>query len=230
MIHLEVLPLLSRFSALWAIINAMPADQDHDVAWNLPVIGDGLAYCEQFLPSEAADCLLQALLSQVPWQQSEIRIFGRQIPEPRLSCWMGDPQAVYRYSGTVFNPRSWITPVTELRQAIEARTGHRFNSVLLNYYRTGQDAMGWHSDDEPELGHKPVIASVSLGGVRRFLLREKRPGARAQSIPLAHGSLLLMYGNCQNRYQHSLPRTRRAIDGRINLTFRHVRAAESSMT
>lgn len=135
---------------------------------------------------------------------------------------MGDPDAVYRYSGTVFRPVPWIEQVSRLKRAVEAACGHRFNSVLLNHYRDGRDAMGWHSDDEPELGAQPVIASVSLGGVRRFLLREKRKGARSVGLHLAHGSLLLMHGDLQRRYQHALSRTAKAVGARVNLTFRKI--------
>ncbi len=185
-------------------------------------IGEGLGYCGHFLPEKAANRLLQDLLRQVPWQQSTIRIFGRSVTEPRLSCWMGEPEARYRYAGTDFIPKPWIEPVLVLRQAVEAACGHHFNSVLLNYYRDGRDAMGWHSDDEPELGMRPVIASVSLGGERRFLLREKRKGARSLGLTLAHGSLLLMHGDLQQRFQHALPRTAKDIGARINLTFRKI--------
>jgi alkylated DNA repair dioxygenase AlkB len=188
----------------------------------IPVIGEGLCYEEHFLPTDKADSLLKALLNQVSWQQSQIRLYGRTVAEPRLSCWMGDSEAVYRYSGTVFTPKPWIAPVTLLKRAVEARSGQTFNSVLLNYYRNGRDAMGWHSDDEPELGPQPVIASISLGGARRFLLREKRKGARSFGLSLAHGSLLLMHGDLQQRFQHALPRTLKSVDERINLTFRKI--------
>lgn len=197
----------------------------HNTADNLqaiPVIGEGLRYAEHFLPAYTADSLLKALLNQVPWQQSQIRLYGRTVAEPRLSCWMGDSEAVYRYSGTLFTPKPWIAPVESLKRSVEECSGHQFNSVLLNYYRNGQDAMGWHSDDEPELGPQPVIASISLGGVRRFLLREKRKGARSFGLNLAHGSLLLMHGGLQQGFQHALPRTLKSVDARINLTFRKI--------
>ena len=188
----------------------------------LPVAGGGLRYAEAFLSPAEADASLAALLSDVPWKQSEIRLYGRTVREPRLGCWMGDPGAVYRYSGTVFRPEPWIAPVLGLKHAVEAATGHAFNSVLLNLYRDGRDAMGWHSDDEPELGPAPVIASVSLGGVRRFLLRERRAGARSSGIALAHGSLLVMAGDLQQRYRHSVPRTAKPVAARVNLTFRRI--------
>lgn len=189
-----------------------------------PIDGGGLRYAERFLSPDEADASLAALLRQVPWKQSEIRLYGRTVREPRLGCWMGDPGAVYRYSGTVFRPEPWIAPVLGVKQAVEAATGHVFNSVLLNLYRDGRDAMGWHSDDEPELGPAPLIASVSLGGVRRFLLRERRVGARSLGIALAHGSLLVMAGDLQQRYRHSVPRTAKPVSARVNLTFRRIQS------
>jgi alkylated DNA repair dioxygenase AlkB len=185
-------------------------------------IGEGLRYCGHFLPEGPANRLLQDLLREVPWQQSTIRIFGRSVLEPRLSCWMGETEAVYRYSGTEFAPKPWIASVVSLRRAVEDCSGQRFNSVLLNFYRDGRDAMGWHSDDEPELGDRPVIASVSLGAERRFLLRERRKGARSRALTLGHGSLLLMHGDLQQRCQHALPRTLKPVDARVNLTFRNI--------
>lgn len=188
----------------------------------LPIAGGGLRYAGRFLPPEQADGLLHALIAEVPWRQAEISLFGRKVLTPRLSCWMGDAEAVYRYSNTTFAPEPWLDCILALKHQLEAVTGSPFNSVLLNYYRSGQDAMGWHSDDEPELGAQPVIASISLGGVRRFLLR-KKSGGTSSAIELAHGSLLLMQGDTQEKYQHSLPRSAKAVAARINLTFRKIR-------
>lgn len=193
----------------------------------LPLVLADIAYAPAFLPAAQADALFSDLVHAVPWQQPQLYIHGRQVPTPRLCCWMGDPDAAYRYSNTRFLPEPWIAPVLVLRSAVETMTGTVFNSVLLNYYRDGRDAMGWHSDDEPELGPQPVIASVSIGGVRRFLLRP-RAGGKSSGIELAHGSLLLMRGETQKNYQHSLPRTAKAVDGRINLTFRNIRVKPST--
>jgi alkylated DNA repair dioxygenase AlkB len=188
----------------------------------LPLAQADIAYAAAFLPAVQADALFFALVYGVPWQQPQLYIHGRQVPTPRLCCWMGNPDAAYRYSNTRFLPEPWTAPVLGLKSAVEAMAGTAFNSVLLNYYRDGRDAMGWHSDDEPELGPQPVIASVSLGGVRRFLLRPAS-GGKSSGIELAHGSLLLMRGDTQKNYRHSLPRTAKAVDGRINLTFRNIR-------
>lgn len=188
----------------------------------LPIGDGGLQYAQHFLSLEQADRLFAELVTQVPWQQAEIRLFGRNVMTPRLSCWMGDASAVYRYSNTTFLPEPWLNSILALKNQLETAVGCTFNSVLLNYYRNGQDAMGWHSDDEPELGTQPAIASVSLGAERRFLLREKTKNARSMGLPLANGSLLLMQGDSQKLFQHSLPRTAKPIGARINLTFRKI--------
>ncbi|WP_395771427.1 alpha-ketoglutarate-dependent dioxygenase AlkB family protein [Arenimonas sp.] len=187
----------------------------------LPLPSADIAYATGFLRPEQADVLFAQLQQEIPWRQPKLYIHGRHVLTPRLCCWMGDPGAVYRYSNTRFLPEPWTAAVQALKSAVEAMTGNAFNSVLLNYYRDGRDAMGWHSDDEPELGPQPVIASVSIGGVRRFLLRPRSGGA-SSGIALAHGSLLLMRGDTQKNYQHSLPRTSKPVDGRINLTFRKI--------
>ena len=188
----------------------------------LPIGDGGLQYAQHFLSLEQADRLFAELVTQVPWQQAEIRLFGRNVMTPRLSCWMGDASAVYRYSNTTFLPEPWLNSILALKNQLETAVGCTFNSVLLNYYRNGQDAMGWHSDDEPELGTQPAIASVSLGAERRFLLREKTKNARSMGLPLANGSLLLMQGDSQKLFQHALPRTAKPIGARINLTFRKI--------
>jgi alkylated DNA repair dioxygenase AlkB len=158
----------------------------------------------------------------INWQTQRIRMFGKWVDSPRLSCWIGDPQARYRYSGTTFEPQPWSAGLLALRERLEGELGMPFNSVLANLYRDGGDAMGWHSDDEPELGAEPVIASVSLGAARRFLLRRRDDHAVRQALVLEPGSLLVMRGHSQRDWQHALPRTAKPVGPRINLTFRHV--------
>lgn len=175
-----------------------------------------------WLAGAEADALLDVVRESVLWQIHRIRIFGRLVDSPRLSCWMGDAGAAYRYSGVKFDPVPWVPALAQVRERLQIETGHAFNSVLLNRYRDGRDCMGWHSDDEPELGPQPFIASLSLGQTRRFSLKHRtRPELRA-SVELRHGDLLLMGGDTQRLYRHALPRTTRAVGERINLTFRNI--------
>jgi alkylated DNA repair dioxygenase AlkB len=184
--------------------------------------GADLAYDPAFLPTAEADALLTALREDIAWERHRIRLFGREVDVPRLASWIGDPGTDYRYSGTRFAPRPWPVALVPLRARVEAACGARFNAVLANLYRDGADSMGWHADDEPELGPRPVIASVSLGAPRRFRLRHRRDPARRWEQALAHGSLLLMRGPTQANYRHDLPRTRAVVGPRINLTFRAI--------
>ncbi|CAD7385499.1 alpha-ketoglutarate-dependent dioxygenase AlkB family protein [Xanthomonas arboricola] len=181
-----------------------------------------IAWYRGWLPRAQADALLQALLTQVQWEVHRIRMFGRTVDSPRLSSWMGDPDASYRYSGTHFAPQPWLEVLQPLRARLQAETGAPFNSVLANRYRSGNDAMGWHSDDEPELGVRPLIASVSLGATRRFAFKHRDDAALKQTLELGHGDLLLMAGDTQRHYKHALPRTAKPIGERINLTFRQI--------
>ncbi|WP_375055660.1 alpha-ketoglutarate-dependent dioxygenase AlkB [Zobellella sp. DQSA1] len=165
-----------------------------------------------------ADAWLLQLQREIPWQQHRLRLFGRELDEPRLSCWMGE--AAYRYSGRSRQPLPWHPLITEIRRRLEALCEQPFNGVLLNLYRDGRDSMGWHADDEPELGADPVIASLSLGATRRFTLRH-RQGERRQLL-LNHGSLLVMAGEMQHHWQHALPKAAGVTEARINLTFRYL--------
>ena len=175
-----------------------------------------------WLPSLAADALFDDLLRKVAWEVHRIRMFGREVASPRLSCWIGDPGAAYRYSGTRFEPHRWPDALGPLRRRLADELGVAFNSALANRYRDGRDAMGWHSDDERELGPQPVIASLSLGATRRFLLKHRRQPDCRLAVPLPHGSLLVMSGDTQRQYRHALPRTVKPMGERINLTFRRI--------
>ena len=188
-----------------------------------------LLFDSTFLPAAEAGALLAQLTADVAWEQRSIRIFGQEIPQPRLTAWYGDAEARYTYSGLAWEPRPWLPALHALRQRLEAATGACFNSVLLNLYRNGRDSMGWHADDEPELGPAPAIASLSLGATRRFRLRPCRTGpAHAPfGLDLPGGSLLLMRGPTQRHWQHALPKTARPVGPRLNLTFRWVAGAAS---
>ena len=176
-----------------------------------------------FLAPEAAENLLTELMNTVAWRQEPIKLFGKEVLQPRLTAWHGDPAARYSYSGLALEPEPWTPALQQLRQQVEAASNARFNSVLLNLYRTGQDSMGWHADGEPELGPEPVIASVSLGATRRFRLRPRDAQWLTHepvSLELASGSLLLMRGPTQHHWLHAVPKTARPTAPRLNLTFR----------
>ena len=189
---------------------------------SLPLPEAEVAFDPAWLPRGRADALFATLREAIPWEVHRLRLFGRQVDSPRLSCWIGDPDAAYTYSGTRFEPRPWPAALRQIRASLAADLGVDFNSVLANLYRDGRDAMGWHADAEAELGPRPVIASLSLGATRRFVLRHRGEPARRLALDLPAGSLLLMAGDTQRHYRHALPRTARPVGPRINLTFRRL--------
>ncbi len=177
-------------------------------------------------PARAGECF-QILRRELAWKQEHYTVYGRRVAAPRLTAWYGDAGASYRYSGVDHQPLPWHPLLLDLKQLVEQHCGTPFNAVLANRYRDGRDSMGWHADDEPELGRDPVIASLSLGATRLFKLRPKgKKNREGLDIPLPAGSLLLMAGALQHHWQHSLPKTRRPVGERINLTFRQVLGAE----
>lgn len=190
--------------------------------YRIPANQAELWWSPHFLTTAAADRLFEALRSQVAWEQGQIRLFGKWVQEPRLSAWYGDPGTTYTYSGKQQHPQTWISPLTDTKAEIETATGGLFNSVLLNLYRFGQDSMGWHSDDERELGSMPMIASLNLGATRKFQLRRKDDKTEKIELALTHGSLLVMAGETQACWQHQVPKTKKEIGERINLTFRQI--------
>lgn len=182
-----------------------------------------LYYRPAFIQPASARELFECLHETLDWQQEDIVIAGRRIKVPRLVCWYGDTDAVYRYSGVVHRPLPWPAILLELKRQIETYSGWSFNSMLGNLYRDGNDSMGWHADKERELGDNPRIASLSLGAHRLFRLRH-RLGER-QDLELEDGSLLLMGGKLQHHWRHCLPKTRQPTGPRINLTFRFIISA-----
>ncbi len=171
-------------------------------------------------PDEAA-LAFSALVEEVQWKQDTIRTPGGVKPLPRLTAWQGDPGAIYVYSGIRNEPRAWTATVHALKSLAETTSGTRFNSVLLNRYRSGEDSMGWHADKERELGEQPVIASVSLGVPRRFDLRHNETG-QLRTFDLTSGSLLVMRGHTQREWRHRVAKAPGVRGERINLTFRSV--------
>ena len=184
-----------------------------------------------FLRDAEQQSIFDQLRNTTPWEQHVVRLFGRSHPAPRLSAWYGDEGATYTYSGLRLSPQPWTPQLDQLRQRVSALTSKPFNSTLLNYYRDGSDGMGWHSDDEPELGRDPCIASLSLGSERRFLLRHKtQSNLPTHEYLLGDGDLLIMDGKTQHHWKHQIPKTRRPVGPRINITFRYVHVTRNQET
>ena len=181
-----------------------------------------LRFMHGFYPPDECASLLAALLEQTPWRQERIEVWGKVHDQPRLTSWHGDPGTDYTYSGVTLATCPWTPLLSRLRSDIEQATGHRYNSVLLNLYRNEHDGVGWHSDNERELGRMPVIASLSLGETRSFRLRHREQKHAPVNIALTDGSLLLMAGATQRNWQHAIPKERRERGPRINLTFRQI--------
>jgi alkylated DNA repair dioxygenase AlkB len=182
--------------------------------------GGLLRYWPAFYAPAEADALFASLREHVAWKQERGR-FGR--PFPRLTALYGDPGLTYTYSGVSYPALPWSAELEAVRRRVEAAAQAPLNSVLLNRYRGGDDSMGFHADDEPELGRNPVVPSLSLGAPRCFVLRHNATRRRLEYV-LGHGSLLVMAGTLQHFWQHALPRTRQPVGERINLTFRQIAA------
>ena len=181
-----------------------------------------LHYFHDFIAFGQSQLLYQQLAEQVQWSQDALVIYGKLVNIPRLQAWYGDDGLDYTYSGLTMKTKPWLPILTELRHLVSEKAGIEFNAVLANLYRDGNDTVGWHSDDEPELGDEPVIASLSFGDERNFNLKHKNAGEKL-TIPLKSGSLLIMAGETQAAWQHCLPRTKKIKQARINLTFRQIK-------
>jgi alkylated DNA repair dioxygenase AlkB len=188
-----------------------------------------LVFIPDWLSPAGADEYFHRLRDTTAWEQSTITIAGRAVSIPRLNAWYGDRGMSYRYSGTRFEALPWTSEITELRSKVQ-ETADGFcgsvqfaiNSALLNLYRDGSDSVGWHADNEAELGPRPQIASVSLGASRRFVLKHRRNKEQKMELELTSGSLLLMLGDLQQHWLHAVPKTRKPVGERINITFRQV--------
>jgi alkylated DNA repair dioxygenase AlkB len=183
-----------------------------------------LYYCRDLVvPERLRDSLLDELIARVPWRLENIVVWGKTYPQPRLTAWYGDGEAYYTYSGITLNPLVWIDPILRIKGLVEAVSSESFNSVLLNYYRDNRDSMGLHSDDEFELGPRPIIASVSLGAERTLIMKHRRKQlAEPVRLLLASGSLLLMKGETQRYWKHGIAKETRPCAPRVNLTFRRI--------
>lgn len=169
-----------------------------------------------------ADEFPQLTFSNIKWKQDSINLYGKTSPLPRLTAWYGDPGKSYKYSGISAAPNPWNRGLLYIKKELERIASTKFNSVLLNWYRSGEDHLGWHADDEKELGNAPIIGSVSLGETRDFILRRNDDKSQKIRIPLGNGSVLIMMGDIQRFWQHSVPKRKNVSQSRINLTFRNI--------
>jgi Alkylated DNA repair protein len=190
--------------------------------FNMPE-AEVVLYHDFFGPLES-DGYLRDLSDNIRWKQDRITMYGKSIALPRLTAWYGDEDKAYTYSGVLNIPHPWTPTLLAIKHTIEEVAGAQFNSVLLNLYRNEHDSVGWHSDDEPELGRNPVIGSVSFGATRRFQLKHKRRRGLRKTLDLSHGSLLLMGGLTQHCWYHRIPKSTEPCKPRINLTFRYIKA------
>lgn len=183
--------------------------------------GDVTYYPSIFSLEESNQIMLD-LMENIEWKQEPIWMFGKKIMQPRLTSLYGDPKVAYGYSGIVMNALPWNDTLIFIKSKVESLSRTEFTHVLMNYYRNGQDSMGWHRDNEKNLGKNPTIASVSFGISREFQLRNYDSKDDKKSIILNHGSLLLMQGETQHFWEHQIPKSKKINDPRINLTFRKV--------
>lgn len=178
-------------------------------------------YLPHFYDRARANQLFETLRDEIEWKQESMFMYGRQVLFPRLTAWYGDNDKPYSFSGITLTPHSWTDALQQIREDVEQLGNTRFNSVLLNRYRDGNDSISWHTDAEKELGRNPVIASVNFGAERTFQLRHIKTGERID-ILLQHGSVLTMQGTLQHFWQHQVPKTKKPLTDRINLTFRFI--------
>jgi alkylated DNA repair dioxygenase AlkB len=187
---------------------------------NISLVNGQLLYLPRLIGEAAAFSYFQQL-KQLAWRQDSLQLYGKTVPIPRLQAWYGDSHLQYQYSGLSLQALPWTSELLALKQVVEQHSGTAFNSVLANFYRDGQDSVAWHSDDEPELGANPVVASLSFGGERLFKLKHKTT-AEVYNIVLKSGDLLLMLAETQHYWRHCLPRSKTNTAARINLTFRKI--------
>ena len=176
---------------------------------------------EKFINTSDADRIFSSALNEIPWETSTIKMYGKEVPIPRLQCWIGDPGCEYAYSGKSLQRYDFFEPLIEIRSLIQNQLGIYFNSVLANLYRDGNDSMGFHADDEPELGNNPVIASLSLGAERPLVFQNKDK-TETKIFDQPHGSLMLMKGATQSAWKHGIRKSKKISEPRINFTFRNI--------
>jgi len=181
-----------------------------------------IIYFPNFISTEESDELFQYFLENTKWQHDAIKLFGKTYMQPRLTALYGINNKPYSYSGIMMKPFRFDNIHHFLLKQIETITDNRFTTILFNLYRDGNDSNGWHADDEKELGNNPVIASLSLGAERIFQLKHTTHPEERYKLCLNHGSLLVMKGSTQEFWKHQIPKTKKEVGPRINLTFRKI--------
>lgn len=182
-----------------------------------------ICYYPSFIDEVRATQYFEIFRQTVPWQQDEIKVFGKTYAQPRLTALFGDPSKPYSYSNIIMQPNEFSEELLELKQKVETLCSVNFTSCLLNLYRNGKDSNGWHADNEKELGQNPIIASMSLGQERYFHLKHRNDKSLKHKLLLQHGSLLMMAGQTQHHWLHQIPKTTKTVQERINLTFRVIK-------
>ena len=188
----------------------------------LPLKNANVLYLEQFYNSETSNFLFNTLRKEIQWQQDNIKLFGKTYKQPRLTALYAENEKPYSYSNITMYPESFFKELEQIKSDIEEKIAHKFTTCLANLYRTGNDSNGWHSDNEKELGRNPVIASLSLGATRSFQLKHKTDSSQRFNIELPSGSLLIIKGTTQEFWKHRIPKTKKHVGERINLTFRTI--------
>ncbi|MEM6720112.1 MAG: alpha-ketoglutarate-dependent dioxygenase AlkB [Bacteroidota bacterium] len=179
-----------------------------------------IIYYPNFIAPTEATRIFETLRDETPWQQDDIKVFGKVYAQPRLTALYGTNQKPYSYSNIEMTPHALTPTLAALKHKVDETSQANFTTMLLNYYRDGKDSNGWHADNEKELGVNPIIASLSFGQERFFHLKHRTDKSLKHKILLQHGSLLLMKGETQHKWLHQIPKTARKINGRINITFR----------
>lgn len=179
-----------------------------------------ISYDKNFLSSLEASRYFKVLRNETAWQQDQIKVFGKVYDQPRLTALFANNNFPYRYSNITMYPSPFSATLLEIKEKVEEQLKKQFTTCLLNLYRHGQDSNGWHADNEKELGKNPIIASVSLGAERMFHMKHRTEKSQKIKINLTHGSLLVMSGSTQHYWLHQIPKTKKHVEERINLTFR----------
>lgn len=185
---------------------------------NLP--DSDISYYPEFFEAKKSEIYFQDLLQNVPWQQDDIKIFGKTCKQPRLTSLFANNNSPYKYSNITMHPHPFTKELLVIKSKVESVIDENFTTCLINLYRDGKDSNGWHADNEKELGVNPVIASLSFGAERLFKLKHRHDKSLKKDLVLQHGSLLIMKGETQHKWMHQIPKTKKKVGKRINLTFR----------